>query len=136
MGNLNIETQSGRIQKNNMEIFNFLSNLNNFEGLIKDQYIKNWQSTENYCTFEVEGAGSIGFIIDEKIPGEKISYKNYGNVPFDYIMTINMTPVSENETEIKIEFDADVNPVIKMMIKNPLKNLLNQIISKLDTLKF
>jgi carbon monoxide dehydrogenase subunit G len=135
MSSLNIETKTGTIQKNISEIFSFLSNMNNFKGLVQDQHIKNWQSTEQYCTFDVEGAGNVGFIISEKVPNERISYKNYGNVPFDYLLTVYMNPKGENETEIKLQFEADVNPVIKMMIKKPLENLLNTIIEKLDTIK-
>ncbi len=136
MASLNIETKTGTVKKNITEVYDFLTNMNNFKGLVQDQHIKNWQSTEEYCTFDVEGAGNVGFIIHEKVPGQKIAYKNYGNVPFDYLMTVHLSPKDENETEVRLQFEADVNPVIKMMIKNPLANLLNTIIEKLDTINF
>jgi len=136
MAELKIETKKGKVNKNVDEIFEFLTNMNNFEGLFYDNHIKNWKSTVDYCTFEVEGAGAVGFIIDEKTKPSKIVYKNYGNVPFEYKMTVLLSPLSDNETETGIIFEADVNPVLKMMLKNPLTNLLNTLITQLDNIKF
>ncbi len=136
MAELKIETKKGRINKSADEVFDFLTNMNNFEGLFHDNHIKNWQSTTDYCTFEVEGAGAVGFVIDEKERPAKITYKNYGNVPFEYKMTVLISPVNDSESETGIIFEADVNPVLKMMLKNPLANLLNTLIDQLDKIKF
>ncbi len=136
MAELKIETRKGSINKSADEVFDFLTNMNNFEGLFPDDRIRNWKSTTDYCTFEVEGAGAVGFIIEEKERPSKITYKNYGNVPFDYKMTVVVLPVNDSTCETGIIFEADVNPVLKMMLKNPLTNLLNSLIDQLDKIKF
>ncbi len=135
MAELRIESKKAKVNKSADAIFKFLTNMNNFEGLFNDSRIKNWKSTDEYCTFEVEGAGSIGFIIDKKDYPYAIVYKNYGNVPFDYILEINISDIDADNSEVFVIFTAEVNPMFKMMLKNPLTNLLNSLMTRLEEVK-
>jgi len=136
MAELKIETEKGRVNKSAEQIFDFLTNMNNFEGLFMNEYISNWKSTTNFCTFDVEGAGQVGFILDEKNKPNIVVYKNYGNVQFEYKMTVLIDKITDNESEVGIIFQAEVNPFLKMIVKNPLTNLLNDLIKQINKINF
>ena len=110
----------------------FLTNLNNFKELLPPQ-IKNWQSTETWCSFDIEGTASLGFQIIEQTQ-EKIKYENYGKSPFPFFLTINLEKLSEGETRVGMKFEASLNPMMKMMIQKPIVNLLNLMVDKLNEL--
>lgn len=115
------------------KLFLFLTDLNNFKGLLPPQ-IKNWQSTENWCSFDIEGTASLGFEIKEKKPNDYIKYKEYGKSPFPFLLIIKIDKKEKLQTGVKISFEADLNPMMKMMLKKPLTNLLNLMADKLNEL--
>jgi hypothetical protein len=63
-----------------------------------------------------------------------IRYKDFGNVPFHYDLVVEMEAVSETETTVQLTFEADLNAMLKMMLKKPLINLLNMMIEKMETI--
>lgn len=114
------------------KLYEFLINLNNFKDLLPPQ-IKNWKSTETWCSFDIEGTASLGFQIIDKAK-DKIRYENYGKSPFPFLLIIKMEENSAFETVVGIDFEADLNPMMKMMLKKPLTNLLNLMVDKLNEL--
>ncbi len=131
MGKFSSEVKT--IKQDAEKLFVFLTNLNNFKDLLPPQ-VKNWQSTETWCTFEIEGTASLGFEINEKTPDSFIRYKEYGKSPFPFFLNIQMNEVSIFETRVGMDFEADLNPMMKMMLKKPLTNLLNLMVDKLNEL--
>ncbi len=115
------------------KLFVFLTNLNNFKGLLPPQ-IKNWQSAESWCSFVIEGTASLGFEINEKKPNDYIKYNEYGKSPFPFSLIIKMDEKEKLQTGIEISFQAELNPMLKMMLKKPLTNLLNMMVDKLNEL--
>ncbi len=114
------------------KLFDFLTNLDNFKELLPDQ-VKNWQSDTTWCTFDIEGTASLGFEIKEK-DSEVIKYKEYGKSPFPFVLLVKMKWLSDSETNVGMEFEASLNPMMKMMIQKPITNLLNLMVDKLNEL--
>lgn len=121
------------VKQSASQLFVFLTDLNNFKGLLPPQ-IKNWQSTENWCSFDIEGTASLGFEINEKKPNDSIKYKEYGKSPFPFFLIIKMDEKEKLQTGVEISFNAELNPMMKMMLKKPLTNLLNLMVDKLNEL--
>ena len=121
------------IHNNNQHIFEFLTDLTNFYNLLPAE-IKDWKATPNTCSFSIDGAGTLGFEIFEKDPFHTIRYKDFGNVPFHYDLVVQMKTVDDSSTEVQLIFEADINAMLKMMLKKPLTNLLNLMIDKMETI--
>jgi len=118
------------INKPPEQIFNFLSNLNNFEKLMPEQ-IANWKATENSCSFTIQGMADIGMKIQEKIPYSKIVIVPDGKVPFEFELVCSLKNISSDKTETQLIFNADLNPVLSMMASKPLQNFVNILGGKL-----
>jgi hypothetical protein len=127
------QSEKKTILNNNKRIYDFLTDLTNFHNLLPDQ-VKDWKSTPTTCSFIIDGAGTLGFEIFEKEPFSMIRYKDFGNVPFHYDLVVEMEAVSETETTVQLAFEADLNAMLKMMLKKPLTNLLNMMIEKMETI--
>ena len=118
------------INNSSENIFNFLSDFNNFEKLMPEQ-IANWQATENSCSFTIQGMADIGMKIQEKIPYSKIVIVPDGKVPFTFELVCSLKNISSEKTETQLIFYADLNPVLSMMASKPLQNFVNILGGKL-----
>lgn len=125
-----IESDSVQVAKSVNEIYNFLSNFNNFEKLMPEQ-VTDWKSSEEECSFTIAGMASLGMKIIEKRPSEFIKVTKNGSAPFDFNLEVNIKSLSETTTEVNLAFDADLNPMLKMMATKPLQNFLNLLVKRL-----
>ena len=111
-------------------IYAFLSNLNNFKELMPDQ-IENWKSTEDTCSFRIKNMVDLSLRLTEKVPCSLIVLSPEGKAPFNFSLRCMLEKVEENKTNAIIMFKADLNPMMEMLAKSPLQNLVNILVSKL-----
>ncbi len=125
--NSNKETINCRAEN----IFDFISNFKNFEHLVPQDKVNNWNATENECSFAIPNLATIAMEIAEKQAPNRLLIKSKQPSPFDFSMTVEL---EGNETVVSsIEFAADVNPMLGMMVKNPLTNFVNILNAQLKS---
>ncbi|MBP6334820.1 MAG: SRPBCC family protein [Bacteroidia bacterium] len=127
-----IESDTVTVSKSAQDIFNFLGNFNNFQKLMPEQ-VTNWQSTEEECSFTIAGMASLGMKIQEKTPNSLIRVIRHGKAPFDFFLNCHIEDKG-TESAVQLSFDADLNPMLKMMAVKPLTNFLNLLVNKLKDL--
>ena len=124
-----IESDKVEIQKSAKEVYDFLSDFNNFKKLMPEQVV-NWSSTSDECTFTIQGMATLGMKIAEKTPNSFIKIIKNGSAPFDFTMSCMIGDLNP-QCSIQLVFDVDLNPVMKMMAVKPLTNFLNILVNKL-----
>ena len=67
---------------------------------------------------------SIKLTFDEKTPHTSIKLVPVGKVPFSFGLNIKLTDKGDN-TVAQVEVDANINPMMAMIAKRPLENLVN-----------
>jgi carbon monoxide dehydrogenase subunit G len=114
------------------KVYLFLSDLQNLGKLMPEQVI-NWQADADTCSFTIKGMTDLKLKINERIPFSLISLKPEGKSPFSFTLD---SVIRENnlQTEVKIMLNADLNPMLAMMAKRPLQNLVNIMVEKLQLL--
>ena len=130
MGKVTFTSETTRIKRPSDEVYAFLSDLNHFEHMMPEQVI-NWQSTTDHCTFTIKKLATLGLRIDNRIPGQQVLVVSDGKAPFDFNLSCNLNPTSASSTEVIFEITADLSPMFKMMVSNPLSNLVNIMAGKL-----
>lgn len=127
---VNLKSDKIVINKSAENIFDFLTDFNNFENIMPEQ-IQEWQSTMTTCEFQIKGLTRMSMKIDKKNPFSKIIIKPNGETPFDYSLNVNLSELELDKTEAQLFIAADMNPMIAMMAKKPLQNFINIISEKL-----
>jgi len=127
-----IESDKVEINNSAEKVFNFLSDLNNHEKLMPSQ-VTNWQSSTDECSYTLNGMATIGMKISEKTPNSKIVIASHGKVPFAFTLTTVITEVDANKCTAVMTFEADLNPMMKMMVGGPMGKFFNYMASKLNT---
>lgn len=118
-----IEGKPATINKDIVRVYDFLTDFNNFESLMPDQ-ITDWKSDKDSCSFTIQGMASVKLTFSEKVPYTLIKLVPEGKVPFSFGLIIKLSE-QENNTIAKVEVDAQLNPMMAMMAKRPLENLVN-----------
>lgn len=115
-------------------VFNFVSDLNNLGKLMPEQVI-NWESTADTCSFTIKGMANIQMRVVSRIPARYIGLEPEGKAPFDFKIDIDFKGKGE-QSETQVKLDATLNPMLAMMAKRPLQNLVNIIVQKLGVVDF
>jgi len=131
-----IESRIGKIQASEEKIYTFLSNFNNFRKLIPEDRVKDWESTEETCSFSLEGIGQFGLRIIEKEPNKLIKITSDDKTPVSFSLWTQIKEVQENDSRLKITVDVNVNPFMAVMIKNPLQTFVDSLIDQAEKLTY
>lgn len=129
-----IESDKVEINQSAEKIFTFLSDFNNFQKLMPEQ-VTNWSSTQDECTFTINGMATIGMKIIEKTPHSLIKISSNGKVPFNFFLYAHITANGENKCIGQLVFEADLNPMLKMMVEKPLGNFFNMLAQKMKDIQ-
>jgi carbon monoxide dehydrogenase subunit G len=124
-----LESDIVTVNKPAKEVFEFLSDFNNYKRLMPEQ-VSDWQSTSDECSFTIKGMGSLGMKMKERIPDSSVVIEKNGKAPFDFFLSCSITDKNA-QSDVQLFFDADLNAVMKMMASKPLTNFLNLLASKL-----
>jgi hypothetical protein len=92
--------------------------------------VVNWQSTEESCSFTIQGMTDLAMHISEKIPFSRIVILPDGHPPFDFQLDCSLDD-SGTTTISQLIFHADLNPFLSMVAMNPLRNFVNLLNQKL-----
>ena len=124
-----LESDTVTVDKSDQEVFNFLSDFNNYQKLMPEQ-VTDWKSNADECTFTIKGMATLGMKMKEKTPNTSIMIERNGKAPFDFTLSCRIEG-QQSKSRVQLFFDADLNPMLKMMASKPLTNFLNMIASRL-----
>ncbi|MBL7965200.1 MAG: hypothetical protein JNM31_15300 [Flavobacteriales bacterium] len=112
------------------ELFTFLQDMHNFQQLLPKERISDWQSDGRSCSFKVQGAATIGLELVEGGTPQLVRMKATDRSPFPFTLDVHMQEEGGRTTAWQ-EFNADLNPFLKMMVEGPLKALFDHIADRM-----
>ena len=134
MSETKIESEIVQIENSAENIFNYLSDFRNFEKLMPSQ-VTNWTASADDCSFTLNGMATIGMKILEKTPFNQITISSHGKVPFQFQLFILITKKDATNCTGQINFESDLNPMMKMMVVKPLGNFFNMLAHRMKDIK-
>lgn len=129
---MKLETPIISIQKSSEDIFNFLTDLNNFEQLMPSNIEKFEVDGESFL-FALASMPEIRLVLKEKTPFNKIIL-GAASSKLDFSLTLILNSTSENTTDTQLLFDGNFNPMMAMMVKKPLTNFINTLSDNLKNI--
>lgn len=117
-------------------MFGYISNFTNFEKMIPEGKVKNWQATEDTCRFSVDGLGEIGLRIVKKEPFSLIQFTGDGKVPFDFYLVVHLQAIDAKNTEVYLAVEAKLNPMMKMIASKPIQKFLDTLVHAIVAHKY
>ena len=127
-----IQSQYVDNSKSEQEFFALVSDMRNIPSLLPEQAI-NVNADEDNLSFTVQGMGSIALRVSQRITYSLVQLVPVGKVPFPFVLNIKIAGLG-NICRVMFEIDADLNPLMAMMAKRPLQNLVDMMAEKTVTL--
>ncbi len=131
-----IESKIGVVKQPAEKIFNFISNFNNFNQLIPEDKVKDFESTDDTCRFKVEGIGQAGLRIIEKEPHKLIKISSDEETTFDLLLWIQIKEIEPGDSRLKITTEVNLNPMMATMVRKPLKNFIDTLIDQAEKINY
>ena len=127
-----IQSQYVDNSKSEQEFFAIVSDMRNIPALLPEQAI-NVKADEDNLAFTVQGMGSIALRVSQRITYSLVQLVPVGKTPFPFVLSIKIAGMGNN-CRVMFEIDAELNPLMSMMAKRPLQNLVDMMAEKTVTL--
>lgn len=111
-------------------IYDFISDFNNMEKLMPEKVV-DWKSTMTTCTFTIQGMATLNMKQGQNKSNELVQMLAEGKNPFQYDLNTFISAQGEDASEIYLQLNADLNPMLAMMAKKPLENFVNILAEEL-----
>jgi hypothetical protein len=123
---------------NQQTIYEVLSDMDNLEK-IKDKIptdkVQDFTFDRDSCSFSVSPIGKLKISIIDREPPKTIKFAA-DQAPVDVNMWIQLVPVTENETKMKLTVKANLNPFLKPMLSKPLQEGIDKVAAILTALPY
>jgi carbon monoxide dehydrogenase subunit G len=130
---MHIETSKKKVAKSATEVYDYLSDFNNFENLMPESVAKFELLGEDSFVFALKGMPEIVLKRKEQQPHSKLVLGAASDkLPFS--LTIDISAVDEKESEVQWSFNGEFNAMMAMMVKTPITNFMDTLSDKLGEL--
>ena len=128
-----MELQSDKVtvQKSQQELFDFLTNVRNYEQIMPDSKEKFEVKSEDTFAFALKGMPEIALQIQETREPEFIKLGSTSD-KFDFSLDVEIASLSENQSEAQLFFHGKFNTMMAMMVKGPLKKFITTLSENLS----
>ncbi len=122
---MNIEGNKEIVEKSAKELFTFFSDLNNFEKIMPAD-IKKFEVDGESFIFGLPGMPEIRLVLKDKTEFSNITL-GAASSKLPFTLAANINEISENRSEVQLQFDGEFNAMMAMMIKKPLTKFVDTL---------
>lgn len=128
---MHIETPKKQVAKSDKEVFEFLTDIKNFETLMPNNIDKFELLDENTFKFALKGMPEIVLRLKEQNPHDKVVL-GAASDKLPFTLTADINALEENESEVALSFEGEFNAMMAMMIKAPITNFMGTLSNNMD----
>ncbi|OUQ54420.1 polyketide cyclase [Alistipes sp. An116] len=108
------------------QIYAVISRFDNLTPALADR-VEEWQATEDRCSFKAKGF-TVKLRMEERVEPKHVKIVgDEGGVPMDFAFWIQLHPVSETDTRMRLVLHIELNMMMKMMLGSKLQRAIDQI---------
>ncbi|MCV6631469.1 MAG: SRPBCC family protein [Flavobacteriaceae bacterium] len=127
---MNINGNTTRVQKSSTEVFEFLTNVENFKKLMPENIQKFEVLEAGKFVFALGGMPEIILKLKEQTPHSKVVLGAASDkIPFT--LTADINEISANESDVNLSFSGEFNPMMAMMVKGPITKFVTTLTENL-----
>ena len=123
---MNLESPNITVNKSSQEVFEFLTDVKNFESLMPENISKFELLEDDKFLFALKGMPEIILQKKEVIAPNKIVLGAAGG-KIDFSLIGKIKDIDESSSEVQLEFTGEFNPMMAMMIKGPIKKFIETL---------
>lgn len=130
---MNLESPKVTVEKSSQELFDLLSNVQNFEKLMPDNIAKFEVIGDDAFIFGLKGMPEIKLKMKEKVAPNKIVL-GAASDKLPFTLVANIDSVSDSSSAVKLDFEGEFNAMMAMMIKGPISKFIETLANNMSKL--
>lgn len=123
---MRLESPKVTTGKSQQEMFEFLTNVENYEQLMPESKERFEAITQDSFLFQLKGMPEIRLQITETQEPEMVALGSTSD-KFPFNLNIHISEAGASQSEVFMDFKGNFNPMMSMMIKGPLKKFINTL---------
>ena len=127
---MNLESPKISLSKSANEVFDFLSNVKNFEGLMPENISKFDLLEKDKFIFALTSMPEIILQKKSEVAPNRIVLGAAGG-KLDFTLKAKITSIEANKTEVQLSFTGNFNPMMAMMIKGPISKFIETLVTNI-----
>ena len=138
MGKTRFESSVKQIPYPQQAVYDMLSNLENISKVmdrIPADKIKDISFDRAHVSMSVDPVGAIKLAVCEREEPKCIKFQTEKS-PVPFYVWIQMLPVTDTTSKMRITAEADLNPFIKTLVQKPLQDGVEQIADGLAQIQY
>lgn len=120
---MELESDKVKVNKSQEELFNFLTNVENYEKIMPDTKEKFEVKSQDTFAFALKGMPEIELQIKEKREPEFIVLGSTSD-KFNFALDVVIEEAGPEQSEAQMFFHGKFNSMMAMMVKGPLKKFI------------
>ncbi len=123
---MHLETPKKTVAKSKEEVYNFLTDLRNFEKLMPESIDKFEILDQDTFLFALSGMPQIVLKRKEQVPHERVVL-GAASDKLPFTLSALIEEVNADSSEVTLSFEGEFNAMMAMMIKNPISNFIGTL---------
>ena len=126
-----ITSKHGLVSKSPFELYMAFVDMRNFVQMLPEDKRQDVVADYDTITATVQGF-KIGIMVKDRVPYSRIEFIDSG-APFSFggSLHFDAAPSEPNKTDFHIEFHADLNLMMKMMLSGKIRETLDKVVDGL-----
>lgn len=129
---MNLESPKTTVNKSSQDVFNFLSEVKNFEKLMPENISKFEVIDDDKFLFALKGMPEIILKKKEVTPPNKIVLGAAGG-KIDFSLIGHIEEIDTNTSNVQLVFNGEFNPMMAMMIKSPITKFIETLTTNMPS---
>jgi hypothetical protein len=123
---MKLNSKVNDINISNKKLFEILTVIENFKKIMPENISKFEIIDAETFIFSLKGMPVIKLVIGEKTTPTSIVLNSIES-KISFSLTAYIKKIDDNNCSFELEFNGDLNPMIQMMVKNPLQSFIDDL---------
>lgn len=129
------ESRTGLVKCSAEDLYRFLTDMRNFGQFIPEGRFSDITIGRDRCTFSVNILGRVNLKIGECREFNEVKYMGNAMQVNDFYLSVNFIDKGSEQSEVRLTVQAQLNPFLKMLAAEPVKNFLETLVEEMERFK-
>ncbi|MFV0248420.1 MAG: SRPBCC family protein [Tenacibaculum sp.] len=130
---MNLKGQTVTVKRSAKYIYAFFTNPENYKQLMPKGTEK-FEIEDQSFSFKLKSMPELKMLIKQKIEYSKVVLSSTADARFVFSLTSNIKEESKNKTQVYLNFESNLNPMMTMMVKKPLSKFIETLTENISNL--
>jgi uncharacterized membrane protein len=129
---LSFKSRTGILSCTPEDFSEFISDLRNLKQFMTEEYVNDLNIGKENVSFNVSHLGNVRMWLSEKNPARSVIFSGIALGTSNFRLLFGIDQNEEKRAAVNVVLDAELSPVLQMMVSGPVKKFLEILVSEME----